>query len=117
MFNLVAKAEHVSFQKNMLFTTSKQFKEVITEYAVHDGWRIRFVKNDPQMVRAVCQKYCKFVVYLIKVLKERSYQLRTLTLENTCSRSFKNPRCTSSHIGKKLMKNVKRQPNIKLRDI
>ena len=25
--------------------------------------------------------------------------------------------CTSSYIGKKLMKNVKRQPNIKLKDI
>ena len=108
MFNLMAKAEHISFQKNMLFTTPKQFKEVITEYAIHDGWRIRFVKNDLQMVRAVCQKYCKFVVYLIKVLKERSYQLRTLNLEHTCSRTFKNRRCTSLYIGKKLMKKVKR---------
>ena len=51
------------------------------------------------------------------MLRERSYQLRTLTLEHTCSISFKNPRYTSSYIGKKLMKNVKRQPNIKLRDI
>ena len=49
--------------------------------------------------------------------RERSYQLRTLTLEHTCSRSFKIPRCTSSYIGKKLIKKVKRQPNIKLRDI
>ena len=45
--------------------------------------------------------------------RERSYQLRTLTLEHTCSRSYKNSKCTSSYIGK----NVKRQPNIKLRDI
>ena len=49
--------------------------------------------------------------------RERSYQLRTLKLEHTCSRSYKNPRCTSSYIGKKLMKKVKKQSNIKLKDI
>ena len=101
----------------MLFTTPKQFKEAITKYAVHGGWGIRFIKNDLQRVRVVCQENCKFFVYLAKVPRERSYQLRTLNLEHTCSRTFKNRRCTSSYIEKKLMKNVKRQPNIKLRDI
>ena len=117
MFKPVAKAEHIYFEKNMLFTTLKQFKEAIMDYVVSGGWGIRFVKNDLQRVRAVCQEGCKFVAYLTKVPRERSYQLRTLTLEHTCSRTYKNPRCTSSYIGKKLMKKVKRQPNIKLRDI
>ena len=31
----VAKAKHISFKKNMLFTAPKQFKEAITEYAIH----------------------------------------------------------------------------------
>ena len=101
----------------MLFTTPKQFKEAITDYAVHGGWEIRFVKNDLQRVRAVCQEGCKFVAYLTKVPREGSYQLRTLTLEHTYSRSYKNPRCTLSYIEKKLMKNVKKQHNIKLKDI
>ena len=80
-------------------------------------FRSKFVKNDLQRVRAICQEGCKFVAYLTKVPRERSYQLRTLTLEHTCFRSYKNPRCTSSYIGKKLMKKVKRQPNIKVKDI
>ena len=117
VFKLVAKAEHIYFEKDMLFTTPKQFKEAITDYAVHGEWGIRFVKNDLQRVRAVCQEGCKFVAYLTKVPRERSYQLRTLILEHTYSRSYKNPRCTSSYIGKKLMKKLKRQPNIKLKDI
>ena len=37
MFKPVAKAIHISFEKDMLFTTSKQFKEVIIEYAVYGG--------------------------------------------------------------------------------
>ncbi|XP_075670028.1 uncharacterized protein LOC142639776 [Castanea sativa] len=104
VFKLVAKAEHIYFEKDMMFTTPKQFKEAITDYAIHGGLEIRFVKNDQQRVRVVCQEGHEFVVYLTKVPRERSYQLRTLTLEHTCSRSYKNPRCTSSYIGKKLMK-------------
>ena len=38
-------------------------------------------------------------------------------MEHTYSRSYKNPKCTSSYIGKKLIKKVKKQPNIKLKDI
>ena len=78
MFKPVAKAEHIYFEKDMLFTTPKQFKEAIAKYAVHGGWRIRFVKNDLQRIRAICQENCKFVAYLTKVPRERSYQLRIL---------------------------------------
>ena len=39
------------------------------------------------------------------------------TLEHICSRSYKNPRCTASYIEKKLVKRVRRQPDIKLKDI
>ena len=74
-------------------------------------------KNDLQRIRAVCQENCKFVAYLGKLPREKSYELRTLNLEHTCTRSFKNPRCTSSYIGRKLMKRVRRQPNMKLKDI
>ena len=46
VFKPVAKAEHIRFEKDMLFTTPKQLKEAVTDYAVHGGWGIRFVKND-----------------------------------------------------------------------
>ena len=46
VFKPVAKAEHIRFEKDMLFTTPKQFKEAVIDYAVHGGWGIRFVKND-----------------------------------------------------------------------
>ena len=80
LFKPVTKAEHIYFKKDMLFTTPKKFKEAITDYAIHGGWGIRFVKNDLQKVRTVCQEGCKFVAYLTKLPRERSYQLRTLTL-------------------------------------
>ena len=37
LFKLVDKAEHIYFEKDVLFTTLKQFKEAIIDYAVHSG--------------------------------------------------------------------------------
>ena len=49
--------------------------------------------------------------------REKSYRLKTLNMTHTCTRSYRNPRCTASYIRKKLVKRVRRQPDIKLKDI
>ena len=66
------------------------------------------MKNDLVRVRAQCQQGCKFVAYLAKVPKEKCFRLKTLNIEHTCSKSYRNPRCTTSYIRKKLMKRVRR---------
>ena len=117
VFKPVLKAENIRFEKDMLFISPKQFKDAITEYAVHGGWGIKFKKNDKKRVRAVCQEGCKFVAYLAKISREMSYQLKTLNLEHTCSRSYKNPRCTAKFLAKKLVKKVRRHPELKVAEI
>ena len=49
--------------------------------------------------------------------REMTYQFKTLNLEHTCTRGYKNPRCTAKFLAKKLMKKVRRQLNIRLKDI
>jgi len=108
VFKRVAKAEHIRIKKDMLFISPKQIKKAITKYAVHGGWGIRFVKNDQVRVRAYCQAGYKFVAYLAKVTREMSYRLKTLNMDHTCTRSYKNLRCTATYSGKKLVKMVRR---------
>ena len=113
----MSNPDDLVFEKHMLFTSAKQFKEAIIEYAVKGGWGVKFVKNDKVRVRAKCEPPCKFITYLAKLPKEMSWQLKTLNMEHTCTRSYKNPRCSANFLAKKLMKKVRRQPDIKLRDI
>lgn len=40
IFMPVAKAEHLRFEKVMMFNSSKQFKEAIIDYVFHEGWGI-----------------------------------------------------------------------------
>ena len=116
-FKPVSNPEHLRFEKDMLFISPKQFNDTIIEYAVCGGWGVRFVKNDKLRVRTKCQLPCKFIAYLAKMSKEMTYQLKTLNLEHTYTRSYKNPRCTAKFLAKKLMKKVRRQPDIRLKDI
>ncbi|KAL0009035.1 hypothetical protein SO802_010537 [Lithocarpus litseifolius] len=107
VFRPVSNPDDLVFEKHMLFTSAKQFKEAITEYAVKGGWGVKFVKNDKVRVRAKCQPPCKFTAYLAKLPREMSWQLKTLNMEHTCTRSFKNPRCSANFLAKKLMKKEK----------
>ena len=74
IFRPIAKPKHLRFEKDMLFISIKQFKDAITDYAVHGGWGIKFMKNDLVRVRARCQPGCKFVAYLAKVPREKSFR-------------------------------------------
>ena len=49
--------------------------------------------------------------------RERSYRLKTLNMDHACTKSYKNPRCIATCIGKKLVKKIKRQLDKKLKDI
>ena len=100
-----------------MFISPKQFKDAITDYAIHGGWSIKFVKNDLMRVKARCQPRCTFVAYVAKVPRKKSFRLKTLNMEHTCSRNYRDLRCTASYIRKKLVKKIKRQPDIKLKDI
>ncbi|GMY20530.1 hypothetical protein FCV25MIE_15769 [Fagus crenata] len=46
IFRSVARAKDIRFEIEILFTSTNQFKEAMTEYAIEGGWGIRFVKND-----------------------------------------------------------------------
>jgi len=72
VFRLMSNPNDLVFEKHVLFTSTKQFKEAITEYVVKGGWGVKFVKNDKVRVRAKCQPPCKFTAYLAKLPREMS---------------------------------------------
>ena len=73
VFRPVSNLEDLVFEKHMLFTSVKQFKEAIIEYVVKGGWGVKFVKNDKVRVRVKCQPPCKFTAYLAKLPREMSW--------------------------------------------
>uniref|UniRef100_A0A2N9EMB4 SWIM-type domain-containing protein n=1 Tax=Fagus sylvatica TaxID=28930 RepID=A0A2N9EMB4_FAGSY len=106
------KAKYIKFEIGMKFNSLQEFKNAVTDYAVHGGHGIRFEKNDKVRVRAVCKKGCKWVAYAVKMAGEMTCQLRTFVNEHTCSRSYLNSRATSKWLGKKLTNRISEQPDM-----
>ncbi|KAH7861243.1 hypothetical protein Vadar_023663 [Vaccinium darrowii] len=116
-FKPVDRPTNIRFEKGMLFSSLQQFKLAITEYAVHGGYAIKFVKNDKQRVRTVCEKPCPWVILCAKLDGQLTYQLKTVELEHKCTRTSKNPRLSSKFLATKLVNKVRDQPNIRLSKI
>ena len=66
------------------------------------------MKNDKLRVRVKCQPPYKFTTNLAEMSREMSYQLKTLKLEHTCIRGYKNPKCSAKFLARKLVKKGKR---------
>ena len=104
--------KHTYFVKGMLFISLEQFKNAVTDYAVYGGWGIWFKKNDKVRVRAVCQDGCKWIAYVAKMRDQMTFQMRTYYGRHTCTRTFKNMRCTSKWLGKTLVGELSDHPNM-----
>uniref|UniRef100_A0A2N9HVJ2 Transposase MuDR plant domain-containing protein n=1 Tax=Fagus sylvatica TaxID=28930 RepID=A0A2N9HVJ2_FAGSY len=112
MYKPPKKAKYIKFEIGMKFNSLEEFKNVVTDYAIHGGHGIQFEKNDKVRVKAVCKKGCKWVAYAVKMAGEMTCQLRTFVNEHTCSRSYLNSRATSKWLGKKLTNRINEQPDM-----
>ncbi|KAH7855207.1 hypothetical protein Vadar_022329 [Vaccinium darrowii] len=117
VFKPVDKAENLRFKIGMLFSSLQQFKTAITEYAVHGGYGIKFVKNDRSRVRVVCQKGCPWRMLCTKLPRQITYQLKTCEMEHKCNRTYENVRLSSKFLAGKLVNKVKDHPNVRLSKI
>ncbi|WVY94961.1 hypothetical protein V8G54_034049 [Vigna mungo] len=76
------------------FTEKKEFIEAIRTYALSNGRNLKFLKND-----------------------KRSWQLRKVINDHTCSRDFNVKMITSKWLSKRMEKTVRENPNMKVMDI
>ncbi|KAM1788188.1 hypothetical protein ACFX11_038511 [Malus domestica] len=73
----------------MLFPNKPQLKEAIINYSVINGRRVWFKRNDKVRIRVVCQEDCPFVIYVARLHKLTTFQIKTPELEHVCARDEK----------------------------
>ncbi|KAF2286773.1 hypothetical protein GH714_030173 [Hevea brasiliensis] len=76
----------------MEFSDAIEFREAITKYSIARGVKIKFTKNEPNRVRAKCQKKCPFHIFASKPYVDDPLVVKTLKSAHRCYRVFKNPR-------------------------
>ena len=74
----------------MKFENPVQLKEMLCNYAVSNGYQLRFEKNDRKRLLVVCCKgRCTFRLWATWMSTEHSFQIKSLIPTHQCSRNFK----------------------------
>lgn len=102
--------EDPRFKLGMFFSTTKDFKTTIKEHAIKHQRNVKLVKNDQRRVRARCEVPCEWEVYIVKVMAESTYQVRTYTSTHTCTKTCSNRNVTSTIIARRYMEDLRTNP-------
>ena len=106
------------------YESPQQLKRALIFYAIANGYRLYFARNDSNRICVKCckdatgEEACKFHLWASYMQSEVSFQIKTLVDEHTCSRAFGhgyliNCNWIASVYGKSIIRN----PGIKLTEI
>jgi alpha-galactosidase len=105
----------VKFKLGMKFSSKKQFKKAVIKHGLDERKVIRFAKDDPKRVRAICDwKGCPWVCLLSNTSRTDSWQISTFTNNHVCPPRKDNKLVTSTRIARKYEKFIFANPCWKL---
>ncbi|WVY91979.1 hypothetical protein V8G54_037493 [Vigna mungo] len=102
------------------FTNKKEFTDAIRTYALSNGKNLKLIKNDKKRVAVKClgaNGKCNWYAYCAYMCLQKSWQLRKIIDDHTCSRDFNVKLITTKWLSEKMEKTVRENPNMKVMDI
>ncbi|XP_014490789.1 uncharacterized protein LOC106753486 [Vigna radiata var. radiata] len=102
------------------FAEKEDIVEAIKSYALDNGRNIKFVKNDKERMRFKCvgaKGKCPWRLYCGYMKAVKTWQLRTMLDNHTCSREFNLKLIDSKWLSKKIEKTIRENPTVKGVDI
>ncbi|WVY95230.1 hypothetical protein V8G54_034318 [Vigna mungo] len=102
------------------FANKQDILDAIKTYAVENGRNLSYVKNDKKRIRVKCvgaKGKCPWMAYYGYMNVVRTWQLRTIVDNHTCSREHKVKLMNSKWLSKRLEKTVRENPKVKVGEI
>ncbi|KAL4570881.1 hypothetical protein LXL04_026545 [Taraxacum kok-saghyz] len=102
------------------FASPVELKELISNYAVANGYYLWYEKNDKGRLLVKCCKgklpKCPFRLYTTWMKEEKTFQIKSLINDHNCSRAFKlGSVVTYKWIGKQLLNDILEKPKLSIR--
>ena len=105
----------------MRFSNPDELKNMLSNYAVANGYDLWFEKNDSQRLLVKCCKKnkspnCPFRLWASWMSKERTFQIKSLVSEHNCSRVFTFGSIVMyKWLGKQFMSEIIEKPKMSVR--
>ena len=117
-FNLLDSMRDYKWEVGTFFVNKKAFQDAVRTYAVHNGYDIKFRKNNKERIRVYCKKdNCPWKAYCAPIVGEETWQLRKIIDDHKCGKEFKVKMLTSKWLGGKLNNTMRENPKIELEKI
>ncbi|CAI9283211.1 unnamed protein product [Lactuca saligna] len=108
----------------MRFCNPQELKQLVSNYAVANGFNLWYEKNDKTRLLVRCCKTsegkaaCPFRLWATWMSSEKSFQIKSLRNEHNCARTFKfGSVVTYSWIGKHFVNGILENPKMSCREM
>ncbi|KAG8375322.1 hypothetical protein BUALT_Bualt10G0088200 [Buddleja alternifolia] len=95
----------------MEFISREKYREVLRDWAVRNGWDLKFIANEKKKITVVCKHGCFWRIHASHRQGSTTYQVKTLRGVHTCSYKPENAQANYKYIGKRIENMVRDNPN------
>ena len=112
-FNAKSNMRNVVLKKEMKFPNAKVFRAALREYAIKKPVDMKFKLNERTKISVHCKNGCGcgWRCYASQISGELTFQIKTLTDNCTCPKSFKNNQAISAYVTKRFIEDFSKNPN------
>ncbi|XP_057747884.1 uncharacterized protein LOC130967081 [Arachis stenosperma] len=94
-----------------------KFKEYLKDYFVYEGKECRYIRNEPERIRATSAKEgCLWLIYTSYNSRDCCYQIKTFENNHTCGRDFGSNLADRKWVASKLVKVLETRPDLTLKE-
>ncbi|XP_030931168.1 uncharacterized protein LOC115957070 [Quercus lobata] len=98
--------------KEMKFPNAKVFRVALREYAIKKPIDIKFKLNEKTKISVHYKNGCGWRCYASQISGELTFQIKTLTDDCTCPKSFKNSQATSAYVAKRFIEDFSKNSKL-----
>ena len=108
----------IQFHVGDVFKDIYHFREVLKDYVIQEGFKIKRVKNDSDRISCKCgqDNDCPWRIYAA-LMKDGSFMVKIYNEIHTCQREPTSLKATSPWIAKKMFEAVKLNPKMSLKSM
>ncbi|KAG8367337.1 hypothetical protein BUALT_Bualt16G0061700 [Buddleja alternifolia] len=88
-----------------------KYREVLRDWAVRNGWDLKFIANEKKKITAVSKHGCSWRIHASHRQGSTTYQVKTLRGVHACSYKTENAQANYKYIGKRIENMVRDNPN------
>ncbi|XP_078438612.1 uncharacterized protein LOC144709082 [Wolffia australiana] len=101
----------------MIFESATQFKAAVKNYAVCDGFNVRFQRSIEKLVEVACKKHCQWMIYASWGSRREDFVIKSLNDEHACYKDPTNIHADYLWIAEHFLETIRRDTNYKVVDM